>query len=130
MSGVLWLCLDERFGMQEVEMVDHMLACIRKGWTQYANARNDLGEEVSSKDPTATRWCVNGARNAAAEHFMWLGADGALVVASKVDLGFRAYLTRTAGFRAPSLWNDEPERTQAEVIAALEGYRAELMEAT
>jgi hypothetical protein len=52
---------------------------------------------------------------------------GAIAVAAKKRLGYahqgshpiHQLLVKVTGYGSPGLWNDEPERTKAEVVAAL-----------
>ena len=82
---------------------------VEKGWTQGVFATNAFGKGVPVESPEACSFCVLGALDKAAEtgigEMAWREAEKAL---------FRTV-------RSPSLpaWNDAPERTQAEVVAAL-----------
>lgn len=78
-------------------------------WTQGVNARDADGNPTSALDDTATCWCALGA-------------------IAHIDDSRRAYLYACAlsqqvwavrRFRDVPHWNDDPERTQAEVVAAL-----------
>ena len=91
-------------------------AYVEKGWTQGAWARNRKGTPVNEDSTRAVCWCALGA--------LWkadgIGSYGlnALVKAS----GGEVHPTTISG------WNDNPDRTQAEVLAlfdkAIEAERA------
>lgn len=80
-------------------------------WTQGATARTSTGERAVIAEPDAACWCMIGA---VWEVAGWLGpigeAEGALL-----DL---------LGVGNVARWNDAPERTQAEVVAALRAAAA------
>lgn len=76
---------------------------VGRGWCQQASATDVQGFPVMVTDPRAVRWCADGA-------ILATGASGhAWSVLMRV-LGSRYTVTE---------WNDAPERTQQEVIAAL-----------
>lgn len=82
---------------------------IGRGWTQGAWARDRHGAKVSGASLTAVCWCAGDAIFTAAKQ---LNGDLKLVgAACKV-------LRQHIGCDIAS-WNDAPERTQAEVVAAL-----------
>ena len=80
---------------------------LKRGWCQGAEARNAAGEDVDEFIGDPVSWCPIGATFAA-----YPGMDG--------------YATREALFGAidrmlkddeVSNWNDDPDRTQEEVVA-------------
>lgn len=84
---------------------------IRRGWTQHSFARAPGGTSCTTNAPTASCWCLSGAilvSRATEDH------TNHSRVADLI-----AHVKR-AGFSCLAQWNDAPERTQAEVIAALE----------
>lgn len=88
-------------------------------WTQGAAARTANGSGVCWDNQTAVCWCTVGAFTLEADQ------DDAL------DTSVRGYIKRAIGmneFGHISLWNDQPSRTQSEVVAALR-KAAELAEA-
>jgi len=85
-------------------------ARIARGWTQGWQARTASGAEVADTDPAAVCWCASGALTAGAGDFS--GALSAPMRGAMREL--RAALP--AGGMT-SEWNDEPHRTQADVLA-------------
>ena len=80
---------------------------VRKGWTRKAYARNEKRLDVPVEDSTAVTWCSLGAINAS------FGPD-------VVEAGeFKLFVEESIG-RILTIWNDEDERTQDEVIEVLE----------
>ncbi len=74
-------------------------------WTKGYYAKNTLGEFVSPTDKSATCWCIDGAiRAVLGPRFTWLPASEAIakVIGEQV-----------------STWQDDKERTHADVIGVL-----------
>ncbi len=93
---------------------------IQRGWTQQASARDRSGNKVNGASYTAFQWDAGEAI------FQAAGTTEAAVVRP----AFQA-MTRVNG--SPDLvgWNDAPERTKAEVVAAfLEAARQEAARAS
>jgi hypothetical protein len=89
---------------------------IRRGWTQGTLAENADGVHVIATDSDACKWCLMGAINASFGTVE--KSQPALVAAQKAI----AELTgKNIGNISLSQWNDEPGRTQEEVIKLLEG---------
>lgn len=82
---------------------------VRRGWCQRRRACNSRYAVVDPCDPDAERWCVIGALHAAM-------GDG--LTGTRFDVAANAIQAETG--RWLSGWNDAPERTQQDVIAALE----------
>ena len=79
------------------------------GWTQGANARNDRGEMVNYRNPQAVCWCLSGA------------AAAVSVDEGHTGLGTLIEIRTTLGpCGSVWIWNDTAERTQAEVVAAID----------
>lgn len=79
-------------------------ALIARGWTQHAAARTANGETLSPEQcasETAVCWCTFGALRAVGS----MEADKAL---------------RTIIGGPLTEWNDDPDRTQAQVLAAFD----------
>lgn len=76
----------------------------KEAWVQRAFAINAFGKPTDGYDPNATCWCAYGALQSVAYHGFLLD-DAARVLTSIVGC-------------IPD-WNDAPERTQPEVVAAL-----------
>lgn len=75
-----------------------------EGWTQGAFARTARRIQVGPANEKAACWCILGAGNAAFSGYapdetQWYGTIQDIVL------------------KMPQKWNDEPERTQEEVIA-------------
>jgi hypothetical protein len=83
---------------------------IRKGWAQGHYTVNDKGEPCDVLDPNACRWCAVGAIYAVSETMSdyWSAINK---LKNFLDIDTRGGI---------DVWNDAPERTQAEVIEAME----------
>lgn len=94
-----------------VDALDHAGDLIRRGWHQRGYARDASGAPVSAEDDRAASWCATGAIWAVARK---RAAPGQYL---KLVEGLCGALDEAIGeFR--TCWNDRPERTQAEVVAA------------
>jgi hypothetical protein len=84
------------------------LELIKRGWTQGVAARNKRGNRVCFDSPRAIKWCAIGAiENAHGDtHAKFTEATSKLLA-----------VIQTQNITG---WNDDPERTHAEVIAAFE----------
>lgn len=81
-----------------------------RGWCQDAFAMDSDGQEVSSGDPSACRFCAHGAVNRASN--AWPVAHEAI--------SCLAYLLKESSLpEVVMTWNDDEARTQAEVVAKL-----------
>jgi hypothetical protein len=78
-------------------------ALIERGWTQKVGARDSGGTPVWGGEKAAVSWCAVGA-------ICTVGAKMA---------PFRQ-ANNLNGWGGISVWNDAPERTQAEVLAAFD----------
>jgi hypothetical protein len=76
-------------------------------WLQAYSAKNADGEPVSSSDARACKFCIYGAM--------------ARICDRDADARQRArdFIHPVIGTELISIWNDAPERTQAEVVSAL-----------
>lgn len=87
-------------------------ALLAQGWTQHHNARDKKGNPVPAWAPQATCYCLEGAIICVAEG----ESHSTLVFAERI---LRKQIDEE-GFSPvyPSLatWNDDPERTQEEVL--------------
>lgn len=81
---------------------------IQKGWCQGVSARDHVRREVLALNPDATQWCLLGAINAAYPN----------AIARREAIS--GYLIDKIGHLRFAQWNDDPKRTQAEVIAMLQ----------
>jgi hypothetical protein len=77
-------------------------ALIERGWCQRAYGRDADGCSVYEDNPSAICWCASGAINA------------------KADYAARRVFGEAIGTDCIPGWNDAPERTQAEVLAAFD----------
>jgi hypothetical protein len=84
------------------------LELIKQGWTQGASARDKDGKEVVSGSPEAVKWSALGA--------ICCSVDARLAKYERA----KAKLAAVIGTANIIAWDDAPERTQAEVIAAFE----------
>lgn len=78
-------------------------------WTQGSYCRDESGASEHLDSPEADSFCVIGACRAAAEASSTAGVSHPAEVALKAEMDYCA-LT----------WNDAPERTHAEVLAAFD----------
>lgn len=78
-------------------------------WTQRAYARKSDGESCRSEDRDAVCWCMSGALRRCA-------MDDGYTDGSKL-----ARLMEKIGVPL-SIWNDNPNRTHEEVVAALKEF--------
>ena len=76
-----------------------------KGWCQYVYARNSAGIPVRPDNDSACSFCIVGAMEAAR-----------VGTAAFLKLGTHM---RESGMAPTAFWNDQPERTKAEVVALL-----------
>jgi rhodanese-related sulfurtransferase len=79
-------------------------ALIERGWTQEAYSRSDDGRDALFSDAEAVCWCA-------------VGAMAEVGLASLCEMYFRRVIDWPGGIIS---WNDAPERTQAEVLAAFD----------
>lgn len=82
-------------------------ARIRKGWTQWASARDKSGQSVPPNSPRAVRWCLYGAYRRSL-------SPGQEVIGERFwqQLKERCHM-------GPIRWQDYPQRTKAEVLRVL-----------
>ena len=79
---------------------------VRKGWCQGSIARDAQGKSCLETSPDAVQWCLYGAVSAAYPYDIQKRGE----ILDKLPLPTNVPLGR---------WNDDPKRTQAEVIALL-----------
>ena len=91
--------------MTTVEVLKAARAKIEQGWCQGSYARNAMNEKVLYRSVDACRWC----------------AMGAIVSLGGVDWITAADVIKQANaIEVIPKWNDAPNRTQAEVLAAFD----------
>lgn len=78
-------------------------------WTKGSNARAKNGAEIAARSPSAVKWCVDGA--------LFRCFHSAHSYASAHHKLLRTLFNNN--YFAIVKWNDAPERTHAEVLAAL-----------
>ena len=89
-------------------------------WTQGEQARNRRGQRVADSAPNAVCFCASGAIWKAAQRLKvrsLSGQNGFIINEAHVALS-RTVNAPNHAMSVPD-WNDAPERTQAEVVAAL-----------
>jgi len=110
----LQACASEAVGDVQViskERRNHLLAKMEKllasGWCQGVQARNADGLEVGMSASDASRLCLNSAVVAVADTI-----EDQIVVRGT----FQELLEQWTGYRELTIWNDDPRRTQAQVL--------------
>ena len=106
--------------MTVLEILKAARARIRSGWTQFAMARDALGNVITRpEDPRACAWCTVGAICAGyvAHEPPQDGAARGVAMGRMMDVA----TTRDPGLAVCLhnplvVWNDRPGRTQAEVL--------------
>ena len=98
------------------ERLESVKKIVASGWTQQHYARDEKGIQTFIHDDEATCWCIMGAiyktandLRSQARHMCTAEMVGVLREANGWE----------EGYHIPT-WNDEPGRTQEEVIAAIE----------
>jgi hypothetical protein len=94
--------------MTTKEMLTEARSLIKKGWTQGSFAKDVNGNEVDPKSSQAVSWCSLGAMEAAC----YCPRDSRLPI---LDI-----LRRAAGTCVISDWNDHPNTTKEEILAAFD----------
>lgn len=99
--------------MTTVDVLIKARALVAQGWAQGAEALDKNGCAVSHTAATAVAWCLDGALTRASRPTSrnWILSYWPARAAVKA---FLAGQNRLAG------WNDDPERTQADVLALLD----------
>lgn len=99
-------------------------------WTQGAQARNKRGQRVADSAKNAVCFCASGAiwRAARKAGVAGLSSSGGSII-NDAHVALSTVINgRSLSARIPD-WNDAPERTQAEVVAALRQAAAKAREA-
>lgn len=81
---------------------------IKQNWAQGEMAKDVHGEAVTALDEKAVSWDLSGA--------IYIACKGEQAVYKSAFRAFRV----AAGTDSISQWNDHPERTHEEVLAALD----------
>ena len=95
---------------QTIHLLTKARRLVRKGWAQGHIARTDDGRPVPVHHAEATRFCTIGAIRQVyeADHYGYRAFDAA------TDLLCRG--AGVSGFPELTVWNDHPDRTQADVL--------------
>jgi hypothetical protein len=97
---------------------------LRDGWNQDSYFKLGGDEDESNKSGPC---CQAGAISRAAFGYAWVNHGGVSYkfelheARRKADYYMARYLLHTRGESSPICWNDDPERTAEEVVAALRG---------
>jgi hypothetical protein len=84
-------------------------ALIERGWTQGSSARTETGDPIGVSSKCAAQWCILGAVCATAD-----GMEDEIKALDTLE----GVTDARPGYIAE--WNDAPERTQADVLAAFD----------
>lgn len=100
---------EDRAMNTELEHLRKMRELLAKGWTQGAWARDENGNPVSELSPAARSFCILGARYRVCQD-----------TSGKIKLD--AIFIAAVEFNLSSIksWNDDPKRTQPEVLAFID----------
>ena len=95
--------------MNYCEIYNKTADILEKGWTQEAMARDKYGTMVSSFNPNAVSFCLGGALTLVFRRYLGRGYKK-----------LREYLeVPNSAHSTLSAWNDDPKRTQEDVIELL-----------
>lgn len=115
----------ERF----INALRQIRATVAQGWTKGTNAVDHGGETVYSNSAQAVAWCLLGAIARTTDYTEDTVHDE---LADELIDAVRAAIDRlptstpeVIETRQITTWNDDPERTQDEVLALLDGMIAE-----
>ncbi len=91
-------------------------ARLERGWCQWDHALNADGDAVEPWSLAACRWSIGGSLSAVWQEWRSDGSPAELV-----SRGFRRAVDAVRATIGDTIaWNDAPERTQVEVLAALD----------
>ncbi len=93
---------------------DRVRELLEQGWTQDVFARREDGTAVNPNSPEAVSFCISGGVHRAARE-----------IVPEEDLSdlltwHLKYIEDALGSRNPVIYNDDPERTQEDVIDLLD----------
>ena len=92
--------------MKYSEVYNEAITFVEKGWTQLASARTERGSACNPGDKEAVSWCLTGALRVASERLLGPGFEENIINHLGPDM-------------FSVLWNDEPYRTQEDVVELL-----------
>lgn len=105
--------MDTELKSQALSMINGATSLIKQGWIQGEYARTNTNKPCLTTDPEASRFCLSGA-------LMRMIANRNLSVGDYVQNIIDKVLSdRFRESRLMSRWNDDPERTQHDVIDLL-----------
>lgn len=89
---------------------------LAQGWCQGHSARNKMGNYILARDFRAKKWCFMGAMEASG---LGRGAKGIVLWTSYRDKAQELLHLPVRSSLCADIpaWNDQPDRTQAEVVA-------------
>lgn len=103
--------------MTSLEIVEGAMEKIRQGWNQRALARDWDGGIVSFNSPQACSHCLMGALMCVA--YPTAGAGDVMGADADLEKAERAVMLAIQT-QQMATWNDRPQRTQTDVLGALE----------
>lgn len=106
--------------MTPAELRAAAAARLARGWTQDAYARTAAGRPIGPTCDNAASWCLYGALHAEMGGLPERPSHERLRTVGEVCDQIRTELGLPASISLGD-WNDAPERTQAEVVAAVAG---------
>lgn len=98
-------------------LLEHARELIRRGWTQHADARDGDAKPVRPWDDQAASWSLLGALVAAVEHTAAVDGEHAAISELAQACILLADILDTDSLNA---WNDSPDRSSEDVLAAIE----------
>lgn len=98
-------------------LLEHALELIRRGWTQDTDARAADATPVRPWDDRAASWSLLGALVAAVEHTAAVDGEHAAISELAHACILLADILDTDSL---DVWNDSPDRSHDEVLAAIE----------
>ena len=98
-------------GLPVIDTLKGARDLVAQGWTKGVFARDAADHAVTAVNGKAVCWCASGA-------ILWMRGGDFFVDHDRKSA--EALFKIAAGTRSISTWNDDPARTQAEVIAAFD----------
>ena len=103
-----------------IEILKKTRDLVEQGWCQLKIAKNSVGIEVSVDDPSAVKWCIEGAiARACFERFPGQFGPRQLLLCSTYNYLGRQLLN-TGVTRGLAKWNDANGRTKQQVLEFLD----------
>lgn len=95
----------------EIDVLKRMKYLLRRGWTQFTNARGKTGREVDDESSRAVAFCLYGAAHRAVADL-----NGSPELNGNIDRRIRM----CTGRLPISIYNDKRGRKKSEVIAVVD----------